>query len=91
MATVTITNTQAQPANRGQGVLVTALNNNNFDNIKVGQKCELDSNSKVGTVVWVDSFNGQMKIAPQYNYSTLASYSNSNLFSSNEEVIVTIS
>jgi hypothetical protein len=91
MATVTITNTQAQPANIGQGVLVTSTSSNGFDNIAVGQICTLDSNNKQGEIVWIDKLNNQFKIQPHYPYTNLASYNNPNLFSAQEDVIVTIS
>lgn len=89
MATITVTNTKAQPAYKGQGCLVTSASS--IEGVAVGQVCQLDSNGKYGTVVWVDNINNQFKIVPQYPYSNLASSGSPGLFAVNEDVIVTTS
>lgn len=84
-----IINQKAQPAYKGQGVLVTSASS--IAGVAVGQVCELDSNGKKGTVEWVDNINNQFKIVPQYPYSNLATNGSPAIFAIGEDVIVTIS
>jgi len=91
MATVTITNTLAQPAYAGQCVLVTATSNNGFDQLANGQECELDANGNLGNIIELDTLNNQFKIQPQYPYSNLSAGSNPAVFGASQDVIVTVS
>jgi hypothetical protein len=84
---LTITNQILQPANKGQGVLITAFSSNGFDSIAVGQRCELDSNGKDGVVEWVDAINNQIKIVPQYPYSNLATSAYTNVCGVDDVII----
>lgn len=87
---ITIINTKAQPALKGQGVLVTAEDNTNFNELSVNQVCTLDSNGKRGTISWIDDFSALFRIMPQYPYTDLASNGYADVFSATEEIIVTI-
>lgn len=91
MPTINITNRVNSPAGTGGSptVQLNGTDSAQLPNISVGNAVSIGSNSKVGKVIFVDTFGTSLRVAPLYENNRMDSSSTPGVLANGEVLTIT--